>query len=86
MINYRELPDAIWTKILPHFGVTYDERERDIMRTAARYDAKAPSFEFSSDSEAKQRDATELIRTAAERHLGGIYRRLEALRSAGKPR
>ena len=86
MINYRELPEAIWTKILPHFEVTYDECERDIMRAAARYDAKAPSFEFSSDSEAKQRDATELIRTFAERHLGGVHRRLEALRSGAKPR
>jgi hypothetical protein len=86
LINYRELPDAIWTKILPHLGVACSERERAAMRLAARQDAKAPSFEFANDSEAKQRDATELIRTLAERHLGEVYRQLEELRAGGKPR
>jgi hypothetical protein len=78
-VNYRELPEAFWTKMLPHFGVAYDEAERDAMRRAARYDAKSPHFEFASDSAAKQREATASIRDLAERHAGAAYRRLEAL-------
>lgn len=85
VVNYRELPDAFWTRILPHFGVAYSECEREAMRLAARYDAKAPSFEFANDTEAKQREASELIRTLADRHLGGVYRQLEELRAGGKP-
>lgn len=55
------------------------------MSLAARHDAKAPSFEFANDSEAKQREASELIRTFAERHLGDVYRHLEDLRAGSKP-
>ena len=54
------------------------------MRRAAQYDAKAPSFEFAGDTDAKQRDASELIRTLAGRHLDGVYRRLEDI-SCGMP-
>jgi hypothetical protein len=86
LVNYRELPGAFWTRILPHFGIECSASERDIMSLAARFDAKAPSFEFASDSEAKQREATELIRALAERHLGDIYRQLEDLRAGGQPR
>lgn len=78
-INYRELPEALWTKILPHFGVACDDGDRAIMSSAARNDAKAPHFPFAGDSETKQRQASELIRAAAERHLGGVYRHLETL-------
>jgi len=46
---------------------------------------KAPSFEFANDSEAKQQEASELIRTLAERHLGDVYRHLEDLRAGSKP-
>lgn len=85
LVNYRELPEALWTKILPHFGVACSESERAIMSRAARHDAKAPSFEFADDSEAKQQEASELIRTLAERHLGDVYHHLEDLRAGGKP-
>lgn len=84
LVNYRELSDAFWTRILPHFGVACSERERDAMSRAARYDAKAPNFEFANDTAAKQREATELIRTLADRHLGGVYRQLEDL-AGGTP-
>jgi hypothetical protein len=81
LVNYRELPDAVWTKILPHFGIACSDGERDIMRGAARQDVKSPAYAFAGDSEAKQREASDLIRTLAERHLGDVYRQLEALRA-----
>lgn len=82
-INYRELPQALFTKILPHFAMTCSDGEREIMRAAAQRDAKAPGFAFSKDTEAKQREATERLRALAEQHLGGVYRKLEALRIVG---
>jgi hypothetical protein len=80
LINYRQLPQALWTKILPHFGIECVEQDRSLMAATARYDAKTPNFEFTPDTEAKQREATALIRNAANERLGEIYQRLEELR------
>jgi hypothetical protein len=83
LVNYRQLPDALYTAILPHFGVECSGADRAAMTAAARYDAKAPGFEFAPDSGAKQRVATPTARAAADRWLGDLYRRLEVLRAEG---
>jgi hypothetical protein len=41
-LDYRELPDAIWERAAPHFGIELTPEERDRMREAARYEAKEP--------------------------------------------
>jgi hypothetical protein len=82
LVNYRELPEALFTAILPHFGVTGDEADRAAMIEATRYDAKSPGMAFTPDSEVKQRGASAATRAAAERWLRDLYRRLEALRAA----
>jgi hypothetical protein len=82
LVNYRQLPDALFTAILPHFGVACGAADRAAMMQAARYDAKAPGFEFASDSGAKQHAATPIARAAAQRWLGDLYRGLETLRGA----
>ena len=33
LVNYRQLPEAVWTAILPHFGVACSEDERARWRT-----------------------------------------------------
>jgi hypothetical protein len=81
LVNYRELPQALFATILPHFGVACDEADRAAMTEAARYDAKTPGLAFASDSEAKQHRATEATHAAAARWLDDPYRRLEALRA-----
>ena len=80
VLNYRELPDAIGTAVLAHFGIVCSEAERDSMRQVALQDAKSPGMPFAGDTETKQRAATAEIRRAADRHLREIYDRLEALR------
>jgi hypothetical protein len=80
LVDYRELPSAVWTAIMPHFGADCDERDRTLMARAAQRDAKAPSFSFSPDSEAKQRAASPEARHAADKWLSDIHRRLESLR------
>jgi hypothetical protein len=83
LVNYQQLPDALFTAILPHFGIACGAADRAAMTDAARYDAKTPGFEFAPDSGAKQQAATPIARAAAERWLGELYRRLEALRAEG---
>ena len=67
VVDYRELPQALWTKILPHFGVDCSDRDRAAMVEAARLDAKSPCFAFAPDSEAKQQAASASVRAAAAR-------------------
>jgi hypothetical protein len=79
-INYDELPDAVCTRILPHFGIMHDDSSRAAMQRAARNDAKMPYREFASDRASKQSEATTAIRGAAELHLAEVYQKLEARR------
>jgi hypothetical protein len=79
VLNYRQLPQGIWTTVLRHFGILCSEEERLGMQRAAQRDAKSPTVPFVGDTEAKQRAANANVRRAAERHVGAIYHRLEAL-------
>jgi hypothetical protein len=80
LVNYRQLPDALFTAILPHFGVTCSAADRATMSAAARLDAKSPGFTFAPDSASKQQAASETARAAADRWLGDLYHSLESLR------
>jgi gluconate kinase len=84
LINYRQLPAAAWALIAAHFGIGCDEPDRDAMAAAALFDAKSPAFPFTPDAEAKQRAASDRVRSAAVEQLGGIYHRLETLRQRGQ--
>ena len=82
LVNYRELPEAVWAAIAPHFGVDISADDRATMAATAHYDAKIPNTQFTPDVENKQQEATAAMRTAAEERMGEMYRRLEALRLA----
>jgi hypothetical protein len=79
MLNYRALPEALWTAVLAHFGVSCSDAERDAMRRTATCNAKSPGMPFAADAQAKRQAATAKVRGAAARHLGEIYDRLESL-------
>jgi hypothetical protein len=80
LVNYHQLPSALWKTILPHFAVSCSDLDRAAVTETAQRDAKAPSFQFTADSQTKQQSATAAARSGAERWLGDSYRRLEALR------
>jgi hypothetical protein len=82
LINYRDLPQAPWTAILPHFGVTCSDEDREAMMQAAWSNTKMPGLAFTSDGAAKQQQASAAVRAAAENRMGDIYRQLEAVRSS----
>ena len=79
LVNYQELPAALWSAILPHFGVACGADDRAAMADVARYDAKSPERLFTDDTDSKRDAATDRIRAAAGR-LGERYARLEASR------
>ncbi len=79
LVNYQELPAALWTAVLPHFGVPCSADDRAAMAQAARYNAKSPERPFTDDTTAKRNAATDRIRAAAQQ-LSGFHARLEALR------
>ncbi|MDF7777033.1 hypothetical protein P1X14_17380 [Sphingomonas sp. AOB5] len=85
MVNYHTLPDALFTRILPHFGVEIDAETRTRMEAASRRNAKDPNAAFKQDSAEKQAEASASLRAIAENHFAGIYTRLEEL-SASSPR
>jgi hypothetical protein len=78
-LNYRDLPGAVGTTILPHFGLSCSDDELATMQHRAVANAKSPGVTFTPDAESKRQAATNAIRSAADRHLGEIYACLEAL-------
>ena len=83
-VNYRELPEAVETRILPWFALSPNDEARTAMALTAQRATKAPDRIFEADSADKQRQASGAVRAAAAAHLSGIYRRLEELGDRGR--
>ena len=64
ILNYRELPEAVWSAILPHFGMACSggRASGSACGKLAQRDAKSPTLSFASDTESKQREATDKLR------------------------
>jgi hypothetical protein len=45
-LNYRDLPDAVWERAAPHFGLELSAEDRDLMSAAARFDSKQPGIPY----------------------------------------
>ena len=78
-VDYRDLPEAMFTRILPHFGIGPTPEERALLEAASGRDAKAPTTEFKDDSSKKRDEASPATRAAADRHMAEIHARLQAL-------
>jgi hypothetical protein len=75
-VNYRHLPDALFDRVLPHFGVRPGRAETLDMAGPAMRNAKQPHSLFLGDSDAKQAAATPNLRAAAQHYLGDLYAQL----------
>lgn len=80
LVNYQQLPAAIWGSIAEHFSVTFADAELAALHKAAQFDAKNPSLNFAPDTQEKERMATADLRQLAERWLMPVYAALEARR------
>jgi hypothetical protein len=85
LINYRELPEGIWTSISEHFGVAWANAEKETMKLATNVHAKNLSLLDGRDSIRKQGHASERIREATAKWLLPVYERLEAARHEQLP-
>jgi hypothetical protein len=80
LVNYSELPDAMYGRLLQHFGLTEDDIPA--MQASAQFDAKSPQTTFFGDAEAKRAEADDRLRTVVAEHLEPVYGELEAERQA----
>jgi gluconate kinase len=79
LINYRQLPDAVW-ELLELFQIAYTSEDQQRMRDLTQFHAKNPQFYFTADGAAKQQAATDQLRELASQWLAPLYEQLETLR------
>lgn len=82
LVNYRQLPDSVWTTLAEFFGLELSEADTERMRRAARLDAKNPALDFDDDTAAKNLEAGDGLRREAERWARPVYEQLEEARRA----
>jgi hypothetical protein len=80
ILNYRELPQSVESRLLNAFRIVATEEDRARMRSASQLNAKTPQLQFESDSESKNRAASDLLRRMADRWIRPAYEELEAER------
>jgi gluconate kinase len=85
LVNYDQLPEAVTSTILDHFGAAYSDRDIEKMNMAAKFDAKNPRTQFVSDSEGKKNEANEAVMKAGEM-LAPVYEKLESMRKLQQPK
>jgi hypothetical protein len=78
LVNYAQLPDAIWRDLLPAFGVDCTAGEVEAVRTRSRFHSKHASAQFEGDPKNAWPGAVD----APDQLAGALrhYERLERLR------
>ncbi|QQE84753.1 sulfotransferase family protein [Pseudomonas putida] len=77
-VNYSELPEAIWGRLAPVFGVMPSDVPR--LREVAAFDAKQPGMNFSADSQRKRAQASEQVLEGVRKWALEPYKCLEFIR------
>jgi gluconate kinase len=80
LINYRQLPEVVWSSLLDFFRVDHTAADTDRMRHVSQFNAKNPSLEFVDDVASKRSAAGPELREAAGEWVMPLYERLEAAR------
>ena len=84
LINYRQLPEVVWSELLDLFRVTHTPADLERMSDVSQLNAKDPSTHFADDSESKRQDANDLVIEMADRWVMEPYECLEAARSRSR--
>lgn len=77
LVNYRQLPGALFETILPRFGVPVTAESRAAMSAAAGFNSKDPSFPFSAEHDADPVSMDARAEAAVAAFLDGPYQALE---------
>ena len=81
--DYRQLPELVWSRLLPAWSITPTDEEVARMSAAASRDAKNPFVPFVPDGAARRTAAPPNVVAAADRWLRPSYERLLAAQLAG---
>lgn len=82
LVNFTELPGAVWNSLGDFFGVAWTTEDVARMQKASLANAKMPVLPHIEDSATKQNEASGEIRRLAATWLSEPYARLETLRLA----
>jgi hypothetical protein len=77
-IDYRDLPDAVFDRVVAHFTLDCGEPERARMAEVTRFDAKNRHLYFSDDRQARLAEVSPALREAAARFVQPVYEELLA--------
>jgi hypothetical protein len=80
LVDYPSLPDAVWQRILPFFGIPCPVDRAAQLAEAARWDAKHPDRPFQADGRAKRAALAPAVADLVDRVLQPLFRQLEARR------
>ena len=80
LVNYRQLPDFVWSELPSHFGLELPAGAVERMRETGALNIKDRSRRFESDSERRRAEASEEIRSLAAQWVQPQYEKLERLR------
>jgi hypothetical protein len=75
-IDHADLPEAIWQRVAPHFGLEIDPAAIERMTEQSRFYSKNPAPQPFSGAGPEDRPVTEAMREAAERFAVPGYRAL----------
>jgi hypothetical protein len=76
LVDYADLPAAVWQRVAPHFGLEADAAAIERMIKETRYYSKDPESRIFTGDAPERRAATEAMRDAAERFAEPGYRAL----------
>ena len=79
IVDYAELPDALLTRVLPHFGLHADAAALDVLRGVCARHSKAPDTPFDAGQDPNRTGAA-AFRSIAEPIIGEAMGALAALR------
>lgn len=83
ILDYRELPEAAWTRIAPRIGVEPDEDDIRRLSDEARYHSKDPARRLFIGDRSERRALPDAVRALIAERLDPLYRALDARRGAG---
>ena len=82
LINYTQLPEAVWSQVLPFLGLEYSSDDIARMKNISRFNAKQPDAKYVDDTETKKGQASPFVLEMADKWITPVYQELEAKRLA----
>jgi hypothetical protein len=85
LVNYTQLPGAVWNGMAAHFGIRFSSAEIETFENIAAYHAKHPRAKFAPDGELKRVGMSPAAREAAACWIQPHFEELEKLRLRAVP-